>query len=104
MEKNMIFPVGETEGNAILIVDDDPINRAILRKIFSHTYAIVEAANGRDGLMEILDPKNHFSAVLLDVIMPEMIGVEVLKRLKPLGILEKLPVFLITAESNDQVV
>lgn len=88
----------------ILIVDDDAINRNILRKIFSQNYSVDEAENGRKGIEKILDPQNNFCAVLLDVIMPEMDGIEVLRYLRTFGIQERIPVFLITAESSAGVV
>ncbi len=56
----------------LLIVDDDAINRAILRKIFMGSFQVEEAENGRQGLKKILDSGNRFCAVLLDVMMPEM--------------------------------
>ena len=65
----------------ILIVDDDPINRAVLRKIFSSSYGVMEAANGRQGLEVLLCNDGLICAVLLDVMMPEMNGIELLQRL-----------------------
>ena len=88
----------------ILIVDDDAINRTILKKIFSQSYAVAEAENGRKGLDAILDPNNHFCAVLLDVLMPEMSGIEVIQKLSVLGYQEQVPVFLITAETDEIMV
>ena len=88
----------------VLIVDDDVINRAILSHIFSPHYHIREAEDGRAGLREILRGPDELCAVLLDVVMPEMDGLEVVRRLHAAGILEKLPVFLITAEASDGVV
>ena len=61
----------EAGRNTILIVDDDAINRAILRKIFSGSYSVAEAVNGRQGLEKILNSRKHYCAVLLDVMMPE---------------------------------
>ena len=90
--------------NTILIVDDDAINRAILRKIFSDSYSVAEAVNGRQGLEKILNPKNHYCAVLLDVVMPEMNGIEVVRKMESVGLLKQIPVFLITAEANDRVI
>lgn len=87
-----------------MVVDDDPVNRAILKKIFSQSYSVIEAVNGHQGLMEIFDPRNHISAVLLDVMMPEMDGIEVVRRLEAAGLLKQIPVFLITAETNEEVV
>ncbi len=88
---------------ALLIVDDDEINRGILDNIFSPYYAIREAENGREGLDAILAAPQALCAVLLDVMMPEMDGIEVLRRLKEADLLTSLPVFLITAEASDAV-
>ena len=90
-------------GETLLIIDDDAINRAILEEIFSPFYQIKEAENGRAGLEEILTGPERLCAVLLDVVMPEMDGLEVLRRLHREGALEQLPVFLITAEASDSV-
>lgn len=90
----------ESGANTILIVDDDAINRKLLRTLFSEFYEIKEAENGREGLEQILNPGNSFCAILLDVLMPEMNGIQVLRQMKTLNLLEKTPVFLITAESG----
>lgn len=87
----------------LLIVDDDAINRAILEEIFSPRYQILEAENGLTGLREILEGPERLSAVLLDVVMPEMDGLEVLRRLHEKELLDRLPVFLITAEASGDV-
>ncbi len=87
----------------LLIVDDDAINREILKEIFAPDYAVREAEDGRSGLREILTGPERLCAVLLDVVMPEMDGLEVLRRLRRTGLLERLPVFLITAEASDSV-
>lgn len=92
------------QSNTILIIDDDKINRKVLRKIFSDNYSVVEAENGHAGLAEILHNRSIFCAVLLDVVMPEMDGVEVLRHLKRIGLVEKVPVFLITAERQEHIV
>ena len=100
MEQNACLSTLSADANTILIVDDDEFNRAILNNLFSETYAIREAKNGRAGLEEILKNQDHLCAVLLDVIMPEMNGLEVLQRLKEENLLERIPVFLITAETD----
>ena len=87
----------------MLIVDDDVINRVILNHILSPYYSIQEAENGRTGLEEILRGPEQLCAVLLDVVMPELDGLEVVRRLHRAGILADLPVFLITAEADDNV-
>lgn len=91
------------ERDVLLIVDDDVINRTILEQIFVNDYVILEAENGRSGLEQILSGPDRLCAVLLDVVMPEMDGLEVLRRLNQEGLLDRLPVFLITAEASDSV-
>ncbi len=88
----------------ILIVDDDPVNRKILGKLFSAFYTVIEAQDGQTGLEQILQADNRLCAILLDVMMPGMNGIEVLRRLKELELLEKIPVFLITADRSADVV
>ena len=90
--------------DTLLIVDDDGINREILRAIFEPFYPIREAADGWEGLEAILEDREQLCAVLLDVAMPRMNGLELLQRLQEEGLLERLPVFLITAEASDQVI
>ena len=90
--------------NTILIIDDDFVNRKILAKIFSDMYEIREAANGSAGLSEILTNRQKFCAIFLDVVMPGMNGIEVLRHLKKMKIPEKIPIFLITAEYEDYYV
>lgn len=94
----------DTASNTILIVDDDPVNRKILGKIFSGYYEIREAEDGLKGLAEILDKKNSFCAVLMDVLMPGMTGIEVLRCLGRYGTADAIPIFLITSESGRDVI
>lgn len=86
--------------DSILIVDDDPVNRMILRKLFSSYYTVIEAEDGYAGMEQILHGDNRLCAILLDVMMPGMNGIEVLKKLKELGLLDKIPVFIITSDNN----
>jgi len=93
----------EKEKGTILIVDDDVINRKVLGKIFSEDYIVEEAENGRAALTKIICNRERYCAILLDCIMPEMDGIEVLKRLKAWNLMDKIPVFLITAERVEKV-
>ena len=90
--------------NTILIVDDDPINRKVLAKIFSSHYRVEEAENGRIAVDKLLAGPRYYCAVLLDVIMPELSGIDVVRYLKARELLDKIPVFLITAEQKADVV
>ena len=84
----------------LLIVDDNELNRGILDNIFSPYYSILEAENGRTGLDALLAHQSEICAVLLDVVMPEMDGIQVLRELHSRGIPSQIPIFLITAEAS----
>ena len=84
----------------LLIVDDETINQAILSNIFQSEYQIIKAEDGVAGLAAIEKYAQSLSAVLLDVIMPRMNGLEVLRRLHQLDLLRTIPVFLITVDMD----
>ena len=97
--------IGKIMNNAnkgkMLIVDDSEINRAILSVIFDDSYEIIEAVNGKEAV-DIMEKRDtEINAVLLDLSMPVMSGDEVLAWMNKSGILPRLPVFVVTAEGND---
>lgn len=87
----------------ILIVDDMELNRAILGELFHHEYEIVEAENGRQAIDILKSSHQSLVALLLDIFMPEVDGFGVLQYLSSAKLLDKLPVFLITAETSADV-
>jgi len=90
--------LSDAKEETLLIVDDEEINRAILANIFSSEYAIIEAEDGQESLDLIESNPNGLSAILLDVVMPRLNGIEVLRRLYQTGLTQRIPVFLITAD------
>ncbi len=89
----------------ILIVDDEEVNRVILKGVFQDEYEILEAPNGQEATVQIENHQN-IVLILLDVVMPVMDGFGVLEYMKKHDLLEKIPVILITGEtvqdSDDQ--
>lgn len=81
----------------VLIVDDVEINRVILRKILNIDYDIIEAAGGTEAIQRLLDEANKPQAVLLDIMMPDMDGFEILQIMKSNPLTERIPVLFITA-------
>ena len=80
----------------ILVVDDEPFNvELLIQELEDLGHAAVGAADGRAAL-DLLK-KNDFDAVFLDVMMPEMDGIEVLETLQKDGRLSQLPVIVVSA-------
>lgn len=84
----------------LLIVDDEEINRAILANIFDSEYNIMEAEDGQQALEVIETDPAALSAVLLDVVMPRVSGIELLRQMSRQGLTEKIPVFLVTSDAG----
>lgn len=104
MKTEVTRPAEQITADTLLIVDDDAINRKVLGKIFSGCYQVEEAQGGAAGLKKLLDDPDSYCAVLLDVMMPGLSGIEVLRELKDQNLLDKTPVFLITSERGEAVV
>ncbi|MCH5185878.1 MAG: HD domain-containing protein [Oscillospiraceae bacterium] len=88
--------------NTILIVDDVELNRVILTEAFKDDYTILESDNGETALKLIAEHKDSIAAVLLDILMPVMNGFEVLQKLNDMGLVDKIPIFLITAYDSEE--
>lgn len=103
MEATFVHSMGHAQANTILIVDDDPVNRKVLEKIFSAYYRVEEAENGREGIDKLLAGPQYYCAVLLDVMMPGLSGIDVIRYLNTREMMDKIPVFLITAERSTDI-
>lgn len=87
----------------VLIVDDEEINREILGNIIESEYKVVFAKNGKEALEIIHDKDSGISLVLLDIIMPEISGFDVLKQMKEDGKLSEIPVIVLTSEKDSEI-
>ncbi len=92
-----------TTDNCILIVDDDFINRELLKNIFSSQFTFEEAGDGEEGLAQIRRHMDKLCAIILDVQMPKLTGIELLEQISSEGITDKIPTFLITARDDDEL-
>lgn len=84
----------------ILIVDDSEFNRAILKEILEETYEIIEADGGNEALHKIDEYGMKISLVLLDIIMREKDGFEVLKYMEEERLISDIPVIIISSEDS----
>ena len=92
--------VNRTYDYTILIVEDDPDINAYLQKELKPNFRILTAENGLLAV-DIL-AKENVSLVISDVMMPEMNGYELCKRIKSDIVFSHIPVILLTALSDDK--
>lgn len=90
--------------NTILIVDDVELNRDVLSIMFSQSHEIEFAESGPEALEILRKKKEDICAILLDYVMPEMDGLTFLEEAIKEGLVESIPVFLITASLEHDVV
>ncbi len=91
-----VFP-GESKDKTILVVDDELVNREIVRNIFSDKYTVIEAEDGVDA-MRVLK-QNKVDMILLDLIMPNMNGVDLLKSIKSRVEYKDIPVVVVSSDN-----
>lgn len=91
--------------NTILIVDDNEMNREILKMLFSDKYTILEANNGKEALETLEICRDNVDVILLDLIMPVMDGFAVLETRAELEYARNIPVVVITSSGamEDQI-
>lgn len=87
----------------ILVVDDYPMNRDLLKRILTEPdFSVDEAKDGLEALQKL--SQENFDVLLLDVMMPGMDGIEVHRHLREdLGKVD-LPVFFITALDPEETI
>lgn len=86
----------------ILIVDDSEMNRALLIEILENQYDIEEAENGVAAIEILSRRRNEFSLVLLDIMMPEMDGLEVLSYINKYCWNNSFAVIMISADDSHE--
>lgn len=84
--------------NKILIADDSEMNRSILADILGDEFEILEASNGTEAISILQSYGETVSLLLLDMVMPEMDGFEVLAIMNRVS--QNVPVIIICQEEN----
>ena len=84
----------------VLAIDDEPANLKLLNSVLRSDYAMSFAASGVDGL--IAARKHRPDLILLDIMMPEMDGYEVLRRLRSDPETSDIPVIFVTARRDQE--
>lgn len=84
----------------ILIVDDSEMNRSILIDILEEKFDTIEAVDGVQAVMLLQKLGTEISLVLLDIVMPNMDGFEVLAYMNKYHWIDNIPVIMISAENT----
>ena len=91
---------------SILVIDDELINREMLRFMLEQDYDVLAAANGAEALAMLEQHMSSINLVLLDLLLPDIHGLEILRWIKseernPL--IQRLPVIVMTSEQSAEV-
>ena len=88
------------EKQKILIADDSEMNRALLAEILKEQYDVAEAENGAEAISLLSKQRADFSLLLLEIMMPEMDGLEVLACINKYHWNDTLAVIMISADDS----
>lgn len=92
---------GEVTGRKVLVIDDEPgIIEIVEANLEGDGFEVISASNGKEGLEKIKSEQPEL--VVLDVMMPEMDGWEVLRSLEKDDSTAGLPVIMLTAKAADE--
>lgn len=87
----------------VLLVDDDPLIRELLREMLGlYGFTVAEADGGLDGLAKVEETKPDI--IVLDVMMPDMDGFDVCKKLRSQPKTADLPVIMLSARRDPNAV
>jgi len=87
----------------VLVVDDEQINRELLGTLLEDDYRVLYAADGQEALDIAGKRADDISLILLDLLMPVMSGMVVLRKLKDSPELSRIPVIVMTADHEAEV-
>ncbi len=93
---------GNSGARSVLIVDDDPINLQVLINHLSVDGYNVESASSGMEALKLIESGIDVDLILLDVMMPEMSGFEVCKRVREKISFYQLPIILLTAKNTSE--
>ena len=90
---------GPHQKPAILVIDDSALNRTLLSDILRNDYEVLEAEDGVQALTVLRKHSAEISLVLLDIVMPNMDGFEVLALMHRHGWIRSIPVIIVSSEA-----
>ena len=100
--KEGIFSPSDAK-RTILVADDELINREILGAILEDDFNVIFAQDGEEAIETIRARREEISLVLLDLMMPKLPGIEVLKLIKDSPLTSSIPVIIVTADQDAEI-
>lgn len=102
INENYADDVQRSRGETILIVEDDGEIRTYLQNELSSKYKTIACTNGKEALELLAQNGNSIDVIVSDVMMPEIDGIELTRRVKQNLNLNHIPVILLTAKTRDE--
>ncbi len=87
----------------VLIVDDDEMERQMICDVLSDEYNIIESDSGNNAIKIIDDMHNTISVIILDYLMTDGNGLDVLEHMNKTNAINKIPVLMLTGERHNDV-
>jgi len=103
----VFYPKGHDANSSVglltaLLVDDEPVNRMVLRLALTRrNYIVYEAVNGKEAV-DVMEQGLACDVVLLDVMMPVMSGIEACQKIRSKFSAQQLPIIFVTAKTQPQ--
>jgi CheY-like chemotaxis protein len=95
----MVFEEGKIMGYSVLVVDDDPMKRQLLRMILERAgFGVAEAADGAEALLSL--DNTIPDLMTLDVMMPHMDGFAVCEQVRQNPKTAELPIIIVSARAD----
>ena len=87
----------------ILIVDDEKTTREILRRITENDFDALLAEDGKEALEKVNENADFLSVILLDLILPDINGFEIMRRIRTNEKTKDIPIIVLTADKESEV-
>ncbi len=88
---------------SILVVDDEELERELLRQIFENDYNVIMARDGKEAILQLGKHYDEIVVILLDLMMPVLNGYQVLQVLHSRDIFREIPVAVVTANNSPEL-
>jgi two-component system sensor histidine kinase RpfC len=94
---------GILKGRSVLVADDNELNRRVISNLLESAGSqVIESHNGYDALRKLNNHSLRIDVALLDVQMPDLTGIEVMRRSAAVSAADGIPMVALTADTTDE--